>query len=75
MIPDEHLNVIRKLYSGLKDEDINWALTGSISFCLQGVPADPDDVDIQTGEDGAYEIAELFSDRVVEELGSPRPAK
>lgn len=68
MIPDEHLNVLQKLYSEIKGKGINWVLTGSTSFCLQGVPVSPNDIDIQTDEDGAYEIAELFSDRVIKEV-------
>ncbi|MBS3765430.1 hypothetical protein KGY71_02800 [Candidatus Bipolaricaulota bacterium] len=68
MIPDEHLNVIQKLYTRIKGKDINWVLTGSTSFCLQGVQVTPNDIDIQTDEDGAYEIADLFSDRVIKEV-------
>ena len=32
--------------------DVDWALTGSMSFALQGVPVDPSDVDVQTDEPG-----------------------
>ncbi len=65
MIPDEHLNVLKRLYSKMHDRDINWVVTGSTSFCLQGVPVSPNDIDIQTDEDGAYKIEELFRHRVV----------
>ncbi|MFP4507368.1 MAG: nucleotidyltransferase domain-containing protein [Candidatus Acetothermia bacterium] len=68
MIPDEHLNVLRKLYSRIEDNGIDWVVTGSTSFALQGVPVTPNDVDIQTDESGAYEIEELFSDRVIKEV-------
>ncbi|MFP4201340.1 MAG: nucleotidyltransferase domain-containing protein [Candidatus Acetothermia bacterium] len=68
MIPDEHLNVLRKLYSRIEDNGIDWVVTGSASFALQGVPVTPNDVDIQTDESGAYEIEELFSDRVIKEV-------
>lgn len=30
------------------EEDFAWALTGSLSFALRGVPLEPDDVDVQT---------------------------
>lgn len=68
MIPDEHLNVLRKLYSRIHDSDINWVVTGSTSFCLQGVPVSPNDIDIQTDDKGAYRIEELFRDRVIKEV-------
>jgi len=68
MIPDEHLNVLKKLYSEIHDKDINWVVTGSASFCLQGVPVSPNDIDIQTDEKGAYRIEELFRDRVIKEV-------
>ena len=68
MIPDEHLNVLRKLYEGINERDINWVVTGSVSFCIQGVPVTPNDIDIQTDEEGAYKIAEIFQDRVIKEV-------
>jgi hypothetical protein len=68
MIPEEHLNVLRKLYDGIKGRDINWVVTGSVSFCIQGVPVTPNDIDIQTDEEGAYRIADLFQDRVIKEV-------
>lgn len=68
MLPDEHLNVLKKIYARIHGEDINWVVTGSVSFCLQGVPLSPNDIDIQTDEDGAYKIEELFSNRVIKEV-------
>ncbi|MEF8798198.1 MAG: hypothetical protein V5A79_02120, partial [Candidatus Bipolaricaulota bacterium] len=68
MLPDEHLNVLKKLYNKIHDRDINWVVTGSVSFCLQGVPLSPNDIDIQTDEDGAYKIEDLFRDRVIKEV-------
>jgi hypothetical protein len=46
--------------------DVDWALTGSMSFALQGVPVDPSDVDVQTDEPGARAIQAAFPDRVVD---------
>lgn len=48
------------------DDDEPWALTGSASFALQGVPVEPNDIDVQTTEAGAYAIESAFADRVVE---------
>jgi hypothetical protein len=43
-------------------------VTGSFGFVLQGVPAKPNDIDIQTDEAGAYEIERLFSEFVVKKV-------
>ncbi|WP_042701746.1 nucleotidyltransferase domain-containing protein [Thermococcus sp. PK] len=66
MIPQTHLKVLRKLYERLKDSSVNWVVTGSLGFALQGVPVEPHDIDIQTDREGAYEIESLFSEFVVE---------
>ncbi len=68
MIPDEHLNALRKLYEEIHGRDINWVVTGSLSFCIQGVPVTPNDIDIQTDEEGAYKIADIFQERVIKEV-------
>ncbi|GAB7014364.1 nucleotidyltransferase domain-containing protein [Halolamina salina] len=47
-------------------DDVPWALTGSASFALQGVPVEPDDIDVQTTAAGAYAIESAFEDRVVD---------
>ena len=61
MIPKPHLPVLRKLYAKLESEGVNWVLTGSASFALQGIPMEVHDIDVQTDEVGAYRIEELFS--------------
>lgn len=66
MIPQTHLKVLRKLYERLKDSSVNWVVTGSLGFALQGVPVEPHDIDVQTDREGAYEIERLFSEFVVE---------
>ncbi|MFB6290988.1 MAG: nucleotidyltransferase domain-containing protein [Candidatus Bipolaricaulia bacterium] len=68
MLPSEHSKVLRKIYSKLEKVDVNWVVTGSVSFCLQGVPVTPDDIDIQTDESGAYEIERLFRTYVVKQV-------
>lgn len=65
-LDERYLNVIKTLSTSLEYRSVVWALTGSTSFALQGVPLTPNDVDIQTTEDGAYAIEEAFSGRVVE---------
>jgi len=66
MIPRTHLKVLRKLYERLSGSSVNWVITGSLGFALQGVPVEPHDIDIQTDREGAYEIERLFSEFVVE---------
>ena len=61
MISLGHLNVLRKLHARLALTGINWAVTGSLGFALQGVPVEPRDIDIQSDASGVYEIQRLFS--------------
>ncbi len=62
MIAPSYINVLRKIYSRLNDNtSVNWAITGSLGFALQGVPVEPNDIDIQTDKRGAYEIERHFS--------------
>ncbi|MBS3786813.1 hypothetical protein KGY79_01295 [Candidatus Bipolaricaulota bacterium] len=68
MLPCKHLEVLQKLYSELKGTEVNWVVTGSVSFCLQGVPVSPNDLDIQTDKPGAYEIERLFQEYVIKKV-------
>jgi len=62
------LKVLRKLYERLNNRDVNWVVTGSLGFALQGVPVEPPDIDIQTDREGAYKIEHLFSEFVVKKV-------
>lgn len=64
MVERKYLDVLHKLYKRLSRTRINWALTGSLSFALQGVSVKPHDIDIQTNKAGAYEIEHLFAEFV-----------
>jgi len=66
MIANDHLKVLGKIVSCLKDSPINWVVTGSLGMALQGVPIQVHDIDIQTDKDGAYEIERCFPEYVVE---------
>ena len=68
MLDKKYLNVLRKIYTRLKDKDINWVVTGSFGFALQGVPVEPNDIDIQTDKEGAYEIERIFSKFLTREV-------
>ena len=68
MIDPIYFNVLRQIYARLSNTDVNWVVTGSLGFALQGVPVQPNDIDIQTDKAGAYEIESLFSDVVVRKV-------
>lgn len=59
-------DVVERLLEALLDPSLDWALTGSTSFALQGVPVQPNDVDVQTTESGAYEIERRFEEQVTD---------
>ncbi|MFB6181104.1 MAG: nucleotidyltransferase domain-containing protein, partial [Candidatus Nanohalobium sp.] len=52
----------------LSEVDCDWALTGGVSFILQGVDYETSDIDIQTSKEGAQKIMDELSDFVEEEL-------
>ncbi|MFB6082525.1 MAG: nucleotidyltransferase domain-containing protein [Halanaeroarchaeum sp.] len=60
-LEDPHRGVVLTLVDRLDGTGVDWALTGSCSFALQGVPLSPNDVDVQTNRAGAYAIAETFA--------------
>lgn len=53
--------MLRKIYSLLKNSQIDWALTGSLGFVLHGIEVDVHDIDIQTDERGAYGIGRILA--------------
>jgi hypothetical protein len=62
MIKPAYIEALRKIYTRLKDSDVNWAVTGSLGFALRGVPVTVHDIDIQTDKSGAYKIENLLSE-------------
>lgn len=68
MIDPKFLTVFQKVYHSINDQDINWVLTGSLSFAFQGVDTEIHDIDIQTDQIGAYEIERLFSEYVTRKV-------
>ncbi|MDH7487637.1 MAG: hypothetical protein QHJ81_15370 [Anaerolineae bacterium] len=66
MIPNQHLEVLRRILACLEGSSINWAVTGSLEMALQGVPVvEVHDIDIQTDAEGAYEIERRLAKFVV----------
>ena len=68
MIDSVYLNVLRQIHARLFNTDVNWVVTGSLGFALQGVPVQPNDIDLQTDKAGAYEIERRFSDVVIRKV-------
>lgn len=61
-IPSRHGRALRELMATFDELERPWALTGSTSFALQGVPLEPDDIDVQTDRVGALEMGRLLSE-------------
>lgn len=59
MIPRMYQTVLRLLLRRIPS-GVNWAITGSMGFVLQGMPVDVGDIDIQTDTEGAYIIEALL---------------
>jgi hypothetical protein len=65
MTTSQYLKVLKKILTKTKDSPISWAVTGSLGMALQGVPVEVHDIDIQTDEDGAYDIERCLAEFVV----------
>ncbi|MCC7355023.1 MAG: hypothetical protein IT330_14860 [Anaerolineae bacterium] len=63
-ISPEHLHILRTIHARLENSGLNWVVTGSLGFALQGILVEVRDIDIQTDKAGAYRIEELFSECV-----------
>jgi len=68
MLDIVYLKVLRKINARLNKTSVNWAVTGSLGFALQGVPVEPNDIDIQTDKRGAYEIEYHLSEFVTKRV-------
>ncbi|MFB6254227.1 MAG: nucleotidyltransferase domain-containing protein [Halobacteriaceae archaeon] len=66
MIPKNHETALREITTTLESADITWAITGSVNFALQGLPVEPNDIDIQTDRQGAYAFEDMFSSALVD---------
>lgn len=65
MIEEAYLEALRLIHDKLGDDPYAWAITGSLGMALQGMDLEVHDIDIQTDEDGAYEVERRLSDFVV----------
>ena len=74
-LPPRYGAAVGRLVDHLPLQEVNWALTGSVGHRLQGVEVDCHDIDVQTDEAGAYEVARRLAPWVVEPVAlraSPR---
>ena len=56
MLHPTYIAVLCQLFADLKESQVNWVVTGSLSFALQDLLLDPHDSDIQKRlEDGTWE--------------------
>ena len=65
MIPAQFLPPLRTIHASLLNSGVDWAVTGSLGMALQGMDLPVNDIDIQTDEDGAYEIERRLAEYVV----------
>ncbi len=66
MIDPDYISTLQRIKDRISD--VEWVITGSTGMKLQGMPLDPNDIDIQTNESGAYNIEKIFSDNVIREV-------
>jgi hypothetical protein len=65
MIPNSHLQIVKKIGACLRGCAFAWVVTGSVGMALQGVPVEVHDVDLKTDRAGAYEIERLLAEYAV----------
>jgi hypothetical protein len=59
-LPQPFLAVLRMIALNLDRTAVNWAVTGSCSLALQGVPVAVHDIDLRTTARDAYRIESIF---------------
>lgn len=68
MFDISYSKALRRIYTSLQDKPVNWVVTGSFGFALQGVPVAPNDIDLQTDLAGALAIEQYLSKYVVRKV-------
>ncbi|MCE5209630.1 MAG: nitroreductase family protein [Chloroflexi bacterium] len=61
-IPERFFLPLQIIAERLQDSGIDWAITGSLGWALQGIPVEIHDIDLQTDEAGAVRMEELLSE-------------
>ena len=65
MISSLHGRALKTIHNRLRKTDVVWAITGSLSFVLQGLELEVNDIDLQTDAAGAYEIERVFTEKII----------
>jgi aminoglycoside-2''-adenylyltransferase len=63
MITARYLNALRLIVQRLEGQAIDWAVTGSCGFALQGLDVAVHDIDLQTDAAGAYALERALADK------------
>jgi hypothetical protein len=64
MLAARYLNALRVIIRRLEGRAIDWAVTGSCGFALQGLDVAVHDIDLQTDGPGAYAIERALADKI-----------
>jgi hypothetical protein len=59
------IDTLRLIYNRLLPSQVEWAVTGSLGFALQGVKVSPHDIDLQTNKTGTEGICRLLNEFLV----------
>lgn len=59
-IPPTLLTILRLIAERLQETPINWAITGSCSLALQGVPVAVHDIDLRATAEDSYRLEAMF---------------
>ena len=65
MIQPQHVRTLKTIHNRLRKIETIWAITGSLSFALQGTELEANDIDLQTDASGAYDIQKVFAENIV----------
>jgi hypothetical protein len=61
MVDSRFFSILRTVSLQLNENNVQWALVGSLGMAVRGMPIEPNDIDIITDKAGAYEIERLLS--------------
>lgn len=62
MIDQPYLDALQTIVARIGDNPLTWVVTGSLGMALQGMELNVHDIDLQTDQEGAYEIEKLLAD-------------
>jgi len=62
MLNKKFKQALKIIHKKLKENNIKWALIGSVNICLQGIDVKPNDLDIVVELKDLEKVKEIFSD-------------